>query len=59
MKQTNFLFVFCFFFFSLKRFDNDQFAAGENVQVAGDIAGCRRLLTTLLQGYELVYEALS
>ena len=67
MKQTNFLFVFCFFFFSLKRFDNDcffpayldQFAAGENVQVAGDIAGCRRLLTTLLQAYELVYEASS
>lgn len=64
MKQTNFLFCFYFFFF-FKRFDNDhffpayldQFAAGENVQVAGD--GCRRLLTTLLQAYELVYEALS
>ena len=55
MKQTNFLFVFCFYFFFKKRFDNDrffpayldQFAAGENVQVAGDIAGRRRLLTTL------------
>ena len=23
------------------------FPAGENVQIAGDIAGCRRLLTTL------------
>lgn len=68
MKQTNFVFCFLFliFFFS-KRFDNDhffpayldQFAAGENVQVAGDIAGCQHLLTTLLQAYELVYEALS
>ena len=67
MKQTNFLFCFLFLIFFLKRFDNDhffpayldQFAAGENVQVAGDITGCRRLLTTLLQAYELVYEALS
>ena len=55
MKQTNFLFCFLFLIFFLKRFDNDrffpayldQFAAGENVQVAGDIAGRRRLLTTL------------
>ena len=47
MKQTNFLFCFLFLIFFLKRFDNDrffpayldQFAAGENVQVAGDIAG--------------------
>ena len=68
MNETNqFSFCFLFLFFSLKRFDNDcffpayldQFAAGENVQVAGDIAGCRRLLTTLLQAYKLVYEALS
>ena len=67
MKQTNFLFCFLFLIFFLKRFDNDrffpayldQFAAGENVQVAGDIAGCWRLLTTLLQAYKLVYEALS
>lgn len=69
MNETNqfsFLFFVSNFFFS-KRFDNDhffpayldQFAAGENVQVAGDIAGCRHLLTTLLQAYELVYEALS
>ena len=67
MKQANFLFVFCFFLFFLKRFDNDcffpayldQFAAGKNIQVAGNIAGCWRLLTTLLEAYELVYEALS
>lgn len=63
--QFSFLFFVSNFF--LKRFDNDrffpayldQFAAGENVQVAGDIAGCWRLLTTLLQAYKLVYEALS
>ena len=67
MKQTNFLFCFLFLIFFKKRFDNDhffpayldQFAAGKNVQVAGDIAGCRHLLTTLLQAYELVYKALS
>lgn len=68
MNETNqFSFCFLFLIFFKKRFDNDrffpayldQFAAGENVQVAGDIAGCRRLLTTLLQAYELVYEALS
>ena len=67
MKQTNFLFCFLFLIFFLKCFDDDhffpayldQFAAGKNIQVAGDIAGCWHLLTTLLQAYELVYEALS
>ena len=46
-------FILSFFF--LKRFCSGrrflayprQFPAGENVQVAGDIAGRRRLLTTL------------
>ena len=56
MNETNqFSFLFFVSNFFLKRFDNDrffpayldQFAAGENVQVAGDIAGRRRLLTTL------------
>lgn len=68
MNETNqFSFLFFVSNFFLKRFDNDrffpayldQFAAGENVQVAGDIAGWWRLLTTLLQAYKLVYEALS
>ena len=48
MNETNqFSFCFLFLIFFKKRFDNDrffpayldQFAAGENVQVAGDIAG--------------------
>ena len=48
MNETNqFSFLFLVSNFFLKRFDNDrffpayldQFAAGENVQVAGDIAG--------------------
>ena len=56
MSETNqFSFCFLFLIFLKKCFDNDrffpayldQFAAGENVQVAGDIAGRRRLLTTL------------
>ena len=56
MNVTNpFSFCLLFLIFFKKRFDNDrffpayldQFAAGENVQVAGDIAGSRRLLTTL------------
>ena len=68
MSETNqFSFCFLFLIFFKKCFDNDrffpayldQFAAGENVQVAGDIAGCWPLLTTLLQAYKLVYEALS
>ena len=60
MNVTNpFSFCLLFLIFFKKRFDNDrffpayldQFAAGENVQVAGDIAGRRRLLTTLLIGF--------
>ena len=51
MSETNqFSFCFLFLIFFKKCFDNDrffpayldQFAAGENVQVAGDIAGRRR-----------------
>ena len=55
---NNFFFYFisyftAFFFNPLFFAFVQQFTAGENLKVAGDSAGCRRILTTLLPSYTL------